>query len=225
MGTVDIITSGRPDLTEYAAEYGYLRGARLYNEGEYRIRDVSLDFLDMDWEDPDPEALIKAADHHRPKYVVAGDYLRDEDNVARVNERARDLRRYAENVIVVPKSPGDLQHVPKWCVVGYSVPSDYGGTDIKLRQYQCADQDIHILGGTPHAQFRIIGQLWTDNICSVDGNSIHKAATIGAKAWFPDRPHWRKIHGENAVKRAYRRSITNLFKSHQRRGLIEGCPA
>jgi hypothetical protein len=220
MGEVDLITSGRVDLTEYAASKGYLRGARLDKASRYYQHDVCVDFLDMDWNDPDPEGLLEAAERHRPKYVVAGDYLRDEDNTQRVNRRARQLREYADNVIVVPKSPGELAEVPEWCVVGYSVPSEYGGTDIPLREYRDISQPIHILGGTPHRQFEVVGKLWLDSVCSVDGNSIHKAATIGAKAWHPSVPRWRKVDGEDAVERAYRESVDNLARVHRSRGYL-----
>lgn len=220
MGKVDIITSGRLDLTEYAGEKGYLRGARLDKADRYANHGVAVDFLDMDWNDPDPDKLIRAAKDHRPKYVVAGDYLRDEDNTAIVNQRAETLSDYAENVIVVPKSPGDLADVPEWCVVGYSVPTDYGGTDIRLQKYTEIPQDIHVLGGTPHRQFDIVGRLWLDSVRSIDGNSIHKSATIGAKAWYPDSPHWRKMDGDDAVERAYKTSVDNLIQAFESRGYI-----
>jgi len=220
MAIVDIITSGRVDLTEYAGKKGYLRGARLDKADRYANHGVAVDFLDMDWNDPDPDKLIRAAKDHRPKYVVAGDYLRDEDNTQLVNNRARQLRDLAENVIVVPKSPGDFQHVPEWCVVGYSVPTEYGGTDIPLREYVSLPNQIHVLGGTPHRQFDVVSQLWLENVCSIDGNSIHKAATIGAKAWHPAVPHWRKVDADDAVERAYRESVDNLHAAHKARGYI-----
>jgi hypothetical protein len=219
MGQVDIITSGRPDLTAYAGDHGFLRGARLDKERRYYDQDVRVDFLDMEWEDPDPDHLIDAAERHRPKYAVAGDYLRDQDNAAAVHERADRLREFVENVIVVPKSPGDLDRVPEWCVVGYSVPTEYGGTDIPLRAYRDITQPIHVLGGTPHRQLEVAGRLWLDSICSMDGNSIHKAATIGAKAWHPTVPRWRKVDGEDAVERAYRKSVDNLRQEYAARGM------
>jgi len=135
----DVITTGRPDLTEFAAERGWLVGCRLDAISEYERAGVSVDFLDMHWEDPQPGLLLEKAAEHEPKYVVAGDYLRDDNNVQEVNDRAAALRDYAENVIVVPKSPGDLEHVPEWCVVGYSTPTKYGATDIKLRRYREID--------------------------------------------------------------------------------------
>jgi len=219
---VDIITTGRPDLTEYAAEYGYLRGTRLDDEPRYRREDVRVDFLDVHWEDPDFESLLDAAEWHQPAYVVAGDYDADDENYDLVNERARELRQYAQNVIIVPHAEGELEKVPEWAVVGYSVPTDYAATEIPLRQYRETSHDIHILGGTPHEQHRLLGQLWLENVVSMDCNSHHKAATIGAKAWYPAKPRWRKVGPEgmeNAVEQAYRISVTNLHQDHLKRGL------
>jgi len=220
---IDIITTGRPDLTEYAAEYGYLRGTRLDDEPRYRREGVRVDFLDVHWEDPDFEGLLEAAKWHRPKYGIAGDYDREWDNIDAVNDRAERLRGVADNVIVVPKAPGQIAEVPEWCVVGYSAPSAYEGTDIPVRDYRETIHDIHILGGTPHQQHRLLGELWLENVCSMDCNSHHKAATIGAKAWYAATPHWRKIGPEameNAVTEAYKTSVVNLHTDHQRRGLF-----
>ena len=221
MPSVDIITTGRPDLTAYAEEYGYLRGTRLDDEPRYRSKGVRVDFLDLHWEDPDWDGLLEAAEWHEPKYAIAGDY--DGSNHDRINDRARQLREYAENVIVVPHEDGDLDHVPEWAVVGYSTPSEYAATDIPIREYRETSNDIHILGGTPHQQHSILGRLWVENVCSMDCNSHHKAATIGAKAWYAARPHWRKVGPEgmeNAVESAYKTSVINLNQDHQRRGLF-----
>lgn len=221
MPSVDVITTGRPDLTAYAEEYGYLRGTRLDDEPRYRRKGVRVDFLDLHWEDPDWGGLLEAAEWHEPKYAIAGDY--DGSNYETINDRARQLAEYAENVIVVPHEDGDLEHAPEWCVVGYSTPSEYAGTDIPIRQYRETSHDLHILGGTPHEQHRLLGRLWVENVVSMDCNSHHKAATIGAKAWHPARPHWRKLGPENlpnAVEQAYKLSVTNLHQEHRRRGIL-----
>ena len=217
-----MITTGRPDLTAYAEEFGYLRGTRLDDEPRYRDAGVEVDFLDLHWEDPDWAGLLEAVEWHQPAYAIAGDY--DGPNHETINDRARELRSLGvENVIVVPHHEGDLAHVPDWAVVGYSTPSEYAATDIPLRKYREATHDIHILGGTPHQQHTLLGRLWVDNVQSMDCNSHHKAATIGAKAWYPNRPHWRKVgpeNMENAVESAYRTSVSNLHTEHRRRGIL-----
>lgn len=219
VSSVDIITTGRPDLTAVAERYGFLRGTRLDDEPRYRRAGIQVDFLDVHWDDPDFEALLEAAKWHNPRYCVAGDYDDDAGNYDVVNRRAERLRDHVENVIVVPHARGELEIVPEWAVVGYSTPTDYAGSEIPLRRYRETTHDVHILGGTPHEQHRLLGRLWLDSVVSMDCNSHHKAATIGAKAWHPDEPHWRKVDGENAVEEAYRIAVENLHEEHQKRGI------
>ena len=227
MPPLDVITTGRPDLTARAQRHGCLRGTRLDKEPAYRKRGIRVDFLDLHWADPDSEDLVEAAAWHRPKYVVAGDYEhRDDDGelvgdpAEVVNERARRLREHAENVIVVPHTPGQVEHVPEWAVVGYSTPTTYGGTEAPIWEYR--GRDLHILGGTPHQQLDILGYLGSD-VVSVDGNSYHKAATKGAKYWRDDpAKHWHRVDqdGPEAVVSAYARSIRNWVGALERRGWI-----
>jgi hypothetical protein len=216
--SVDLITTGRPDLTTVAARRGYLRGARLDHLGEYEVRDLSVDFIDVHWEDPDFPALVEAAARHYPRYAIAGDY--DGDNFEQIHDRAATLRKHAENVIVVPHHPGEVDRVPEWCVVGYSVPSAYAGTTAPVWEYRQTGHDVHILGGTPHGQLDLLDYLGRDTVVSMDCNSHHKAATIGAKAWYPESPRWRRIEGDHAVEEAYRISVENLHETHQQEGLV-----
>jgi GNAT superfamily N-acetyltransferase len=205
----DLITTGRQDLTKIAAEYGWLRGARLDSLGEYEKRNVELDFIDLHWEDPDAEALLAAAKRHRPRYVVAGDY--DEDNHGEINQRAADLRQFAENVIIVPHAPGEVSKVPEWATVGYSTPSEYAGTDAWVWEYN--GRDVHILGGKPDQIQEVYGYLG-DSVVSIDCNSFHRGATSFAKWWAKTTPSWNKLstataRPENAA-RAYENSMLNL---------------
>lgn len=220
MGEIDFVTTGRTDLTEYARERGLLTGSRLDHITEYENEGIDVRFIDMHWEDPDIEKLVSKCKRHKPDYAIAGDYSRDTDNTHLVNETADRLKNHCDNVIVVPKVESHLDNIPSYALVGYSTPSEYEGTDIGLRRYIDIDNDIHILGGTPHKQFEIIGKIWVDNVQSADSNSIHKAATMGSKYWKPDFPRWVKIDGDNAVERAYRRSVDNVIKSISIRGLF-----
>jgi GNAT superfamily N-acetyltransferase len=215
----DLITTGRQDLTEIAADYGWLRGARLDSLGEYEKRDIELDFIDLHWEDPDPEALLAATMRHRPKYVVAGDY--GDDNHAQINDRAEQLREYAEHVIIVPHAPGDVERVPEWAVVGYSTPTKYAGTEAPVWEYQ--GRDVHILGGKPGQIQEIYGYL-ADSVVSIDCNSFHRGATSFAKWWAKTTPSWNKLptptaRPENAV-RAYENSMLNLSYALREKGII-----
>jgi hypothetical protein len=218
LASVDVVMTGRPDLVEMAVDRGYFAGARLDKVPEHEGYGTNLEMIDIHWKNPRPDALVSACRRHRPTYCVAGDY--DGENHGTINDRARRLRGYCENVIVVPHHDGDLAHVPEWAVIGYSVPSEYAATEIPLRRYREAEQPIHILGGTPHDQLGLLGQLWTDNVVSMDCNSHHKAATIGSKAWHPTRPRWRQVpEGPDRVERAYETSVKHLDTEYQQRGI------
>lgn len=205
----DVITTGRPDLTDVAASYGWLRGSRLDDVGRYEKLDINLDFIDLHWEDPQPDELLAATMRHRPRYVIAGDY--DGDNYEEINDRGRQLRNYADRVIIVPHEPGEVDRVPDWAVVGYSTPTGYAGTDAPVWEYH--GRDVHILGGTVE-QLRELYPYLADDVVSIDCNSFHRGATSFAKWWAGSEPHWNKLSTpipkpENA-KRAYENSMLNL---------------
>jgi ribosomal protein S18 acetylase RimI-like enzyme len=219
----DLITTGRPDLTAIAANYGWLRGTRLDDLERYERRDIDVEFIDLHWQDPDPERLLAATEKHRPRYVIAGDY--DKDNYQEINDRARQLRGYAENVIIVPHEPGEIGQVPEWATVGYSTPTEYAGTDAPVWEYR--GRDIHILGGTIEQQIQLYGYL-ADSIVSMDCNSFHRGATSFAKWWGHSSPSWNKLAApvaspENA-KRAYENTLLNLsYKLREAAVIPEWC--
>jgi len=218
--SIDFITTGRPDLTAIAGLYGWLRGSRLDDIGTYENRDIKLDFIDIHWEDPNPDALLAATMRHRPKYVVAGDY--DGQNYTEINKRASDLRRYAENVIIVPHEPNEVTHVPEWAIVGYSTPTGYAGTDAPIWEYY--DRDIHILGGTIDQILKLYGYLGSD-IVSIDTNSFHRAATKFAKWWGKTTPKWNRLAAPTAcpgnVSKAYENTMLNMNYALREQGVIQ----
>lgn len=217
--TPDLITTGRPDLTAIAENYGWLRGSRLDDVPRYENENVSLEFIDVHWEDPDREGLLAACERHEPKYVVAGDY--NGENDAAINDFAADLRQHAQNVIIVPHEPGEIETVPEWAVVGYSTPTGYAGTDAPVWEYY--GRDVHILGG----KIDQIRELWSylrDEIVSIDCNSFHRGATSYAKWWGQSTPSWNKLpttvaKAENAT-RAYENSMLNMSYVLREEGLL-----
>lgn len=217
--TPDLITTGRPDLTEIAEAYGWLRGSRLDDVPRYEKLGISLEFVDLHWEDPKPTELLAATMRHRPRYVVAGDY--DGANYAEINDRARQLRPYAENVIIVPHEPGEVDLVPGWAVVGYSTPTGYAGTDAPVWEYY--GRNVHILGGKVK-QIRELYRYLSDEIVSIDSNSWHRDAMSFAKWWGKTSPHWNKVatptpQAENAVQ-AYENSMMNISYALREQGVI-----
>lgn len=202
----DVIATARPELTDISERYGYLTGSRLDNLPPYESKGIDVDFIDMNWKNPRPKELIAACRRHNPKYAVAGDYDESGSSVDTVNERSQILLDHADNVIVVPKRSGEVEKVPPNCIVGYSVPTEYGGTKANIDEYR--GRDIHLLGGTPHKQITLTDR-FGDDVVSIDGNSYLKAATIGNKYWTKDPPRWKLVKWtkEDRVKLAYENSV------------------
>ncbi|MFP4627184.1 MAG: DUF6610 family protein [Natronomonas sp.] len=216
----DLITTGRPDLTAVAAEYGWLRGTRLDDLARYERQGIEVEFIDLHWEDPKPDELLAATMRHRPRYVIAGDY--DGENCQEINDRARQLRDYAENVIVVPHEPGEVERVPEWAIVGYSTPTEYAGTDAPIWEYR--ERDVHILGGNIEQHIQLYGYL-ADSIVSMDCNSFHRGATSFAKWWGQSTPSWNKLatpvaKPENA-QRAYENTMLNVQYKLRQEGILQ----
>lgn len=213
---IDVITTGRPDLTDYAHKHGWLTGCRLDAIGEYENAGGSPEFIDLHWEDPDTETLLEKCREHRPKYAVAGDY--DGENYDEINDVAAQLREYAENVIVVPHEPGEVDEVPEWAVVGYSTPTNYAGTDAPVWEYY--GRDVHILGGTMN-QIRVVINALGDNIVSLDTNTMHRDATRFGEYWSQSGRTRKQTAGvENNIREAYENSILNMTYALEQWGMI-----
>jgi len=212
----DIITTGRPDLTEYAATHGWLRGCRLDAIQNYERADVSPEFIDMHWEEPDRDTLLTKCMQHNPRYAIAGDY--DGSNYERINDFADQLNQYAENVIIVPHEPGEIAEVPEWAIVGYSTPTEYAGTDAPIWEY--TGRDVHILGGTMNNIKLVLDHLG-DSVVSLDTNTMHRDATQYGEYWSISKPN-RKKHASTlpSIREAYENSIINMTYAFEEWGLI-----
>jgi len=213
---IDIITTGRPDLTEYAHKYGWLSGCRLDALSNYERAGISPSFIDVHWEDPDRDGLLAKCMQHNPEYVVAGDY--DGDNYNEINDFAGQLRQFAENVIIVPHEPGEVEKVPEWAVVGYSTPTNYAGTDAPVWEYY--GRDVHILGGTMN-QIKVVVDALRDNIVSLDTNTMHRDATRFGEYWSQSgRTRKRTAGVENNIRESYENSILNMTYAFEQWDLI-----
>jgi len=213
---VDLITTGRPDLTAYAESYGWLRGCRLDAMQNYERAGVSPEFIDLHWEEPNRDEFLAKTIQHKPNYVIAGDY--DGENYETINSFADKLQQYAENVIIVPHEPGEISKVPEWAIVGYSTPTSYAGTDAPIWEY--TGRDVHILGGTMPQIKTVVNHLKHD-IVSLDTNTMHRDATQFGEYWSPGGRQRKKIaHTGNTVREAYENSILNMTYAFESWGLL-----
>lgn len=200
----DVITTAGHEHMRIAYEWGFKTGGRLDNIDRLAEDGIPIHFIDMDWHNPEFDRLVEACKKYEPEYVVGGDYTKHDpshpdSNIELINERAEILDQYAENVQVVPHGSNQVEHVPKDMVVGYSVPTTYGAAEGELIDYH--GRDIHLLGGAPAKQMRMI-QEFGEDIVSIDGNAINKMANVANRYWTggkweyqcdrkwePDGPH------------------------------------
>lgn len=154
-------------------------------------------FADQDWRRPDRARYMAALAQHRPVVATVLDWER-RDQLDEVLSWAEEAAQYVQRVIIIPKvlswnNPLDL--LPRRVggadvVIGYSVPTRHGGTDLPLSYFE--RWPVHLLGGSPHAQMRLARRL---NVVSADGN-MHQLQSQSGRFWSAEKGskgHWRQL--------------------------------
>lgn len=160
-----------------AVTEGWRPGARYTNLRDVRHVDFTgVGFLDIDWKNYSFEAHLDAAAKVRPFITVARD-VECVSQLDRILIEAGKLQKYAGRVIVVPKDPilEDRLHqtIPNEFMLGYSVPTKYGGTKIQPRAFEWS---VHLLGGRPDTQRRLADLM---PVVSMDCNRFTYDAQFG----------------------------------------------
>lgn len=156
---------------------GWRPGARYTNLRDVRDVDFTdVGFLDIDWKNYSFEAHLDAVAKVRPFITVARD-VECVSQLDRILIEAGMLQKYAHRVIIVPKDPvleGGLHRaIPNEFMLGYSVPTKYGGTKINPRAFEWS---VHLLGGRPDAQRRLADLM---PVVSMDCNRFTYDAQFG----------------------------------------------
>lgn len=141
-------------------------------------------FMDNEWKDYEHSLHIEGIAKHRPKYSTVLDVLTKGQcelmglpfvPLDQILKWAEEVEQYAENVIVIPKYDC-IEEIPKKYMLGYSVPSSYGGTPLSFDRF--ANRRVHLLGGSVRSQY----YLWTQypkEVVSIDTNYIHLISNYG----------------------------------------------
>lgn len=171
---IKIVNHSRKVL-EIASENGWEVGARYTN-----LRDIksfeSVAFIDIDWKNYNFEKHLDAVRKVQPKMTVA----RDIENIDELDEiliEAEKLQEHCESVILVPKDKrliDKIELLPKKFILGYSVPSKYGKTEIPAEKFKY--RKVHLLGGRPDVQRKLAQYL---NVVSADCNRFTLDAQFG----------------------------------------------
>jgi hypothetical protein len=173
-GLVRFVAHSRTILS-IAMQYGWKPAARYTN-----LRDIRhlpcLGFLDIEWRNYSFERHLEAARSLKPMTTVARDVL-DIKELDGILHEASLLARYSENVVVVPKDPrlrNKIERlIPPEFVLGYSVPTRYGGTQIPAGAFK---GPVHLLGGRPDVQRDLADRM---DVVSVACNRFTLDAAFG----------------------------------------------
>lgn len=161
---------------DIAIKYGWLPGAKYTN-----LRDIrtykSVGLLDIDWKNYCFKTHLSAVQKFRPHYTVARDIV-DSKDLESILEEANELQKFSTKIIIVPKDTKlapiiNSKKIPENYIIGYSVPSKYGGTEIPPNEFK---RPVHLLGGRPDVQRRL-GDLMP--VVSLDCNRFTLDAEYG----------------------------------------------
>lgn len=206
-------------VLEVATAHGWIPGARYTNLRDVR-RFNHLGFLDIDWKRYNFERHLRCAEETRPFLTVARD-VEDRKDLRAIIDQAYKLNEFCDLVIIVPKDEAlasDLEdQIPKEFVLGYSVPTRYGGTRIPPGAFR---RPTHLLGGRPDVQRRLAELL---PVFSIDGNRFTLDAGFGD--YFDGerfRPH--PIGGYRNCLIDSVRNITRLWDNYQTKTSGAGHP-
>jgi hypothetical protein len=205
-------------VANIARQHGWLPGARYTNLRDVRRFD-RLGFLDIDWKNYSFARHLSAARSTNPMVTVAQDIV-NIDNLWQTLDEAHELRRYADDVIIVPKDirlTGCLDEaIPPEFLLGFSVPTRYGGTAIPMTAFR---RPVHLLGGRPDVQRRVAAVL---PVVSIDCNRFTLDASFGD--YFDGdcfRPHPKG--GYDRCLDASIRNINKLWVNYDPSGIWSGC--
>ena len=191
-------------VVSIAHEHGWRPGARYTNLRDIRhVQFSGVGFLDIHWKSYCFETHLAAAAQVRPRLTVARD-VEQVGDLGSILKEAAELSRHAEQVIVVPK---DLaledrleSAIPAEFMLGYSVPTRYGGTRINPAAFT---RPVHLLGGRPDVQRRLAELM---PVVSLDCNRFTLDARFGD---YFDGETFRP-HPEGGYEACLRASLRNM---------------
>lgn len=209
-GVLKFVAHGRK-VVSLGVQHGWRPGARYTNLRDVRhVTFSGAGFLDIHWRQYSFSQHLEAAKRTRPFLTVARDILSKRD-LADILREAEELKRHARHVIVVPKDgclSGKLNKlIPSEYILGYSVPTRYGGTCLQPQEF---DRPVHLLGGRPDVQRELAHHM---PVVSLDCNRFTFDARFGD--YFDGerfRPH--PTGGYDACLKASLSNITALWAGY-----------
>lgn len=219
--TLIYCAAGNPAFGRAALEAGWQYGARL---PAWFDSALPLSFADQDWKGPDRAAYMACLEKHRPDTATVLD-LEREEQLAEVLSWAVEAAAFVWRVLVIPKVSGVIERLPRQVgkaqvVLGYSVPTSYGGTTVPLWEF--AGWPVHLLGGSPQRQLDLARFL---DVVSLDGGMAQQQANR-CRFWTRQKVNgspWVQLRDagdtrtEGANLECFRRSLVNIRAAWLRR--------
>lgn len=161
---------------------------------EHTNVDLPVLFLDHDYRDPDRDAIRQAIDRYEPQVAVIGDAYTLQDADA-LDTFAAEVRTTYDDVepVIAPKCGEALDIIDDQTVLGWAAGTSTRHPNDFSRPADWRARRIHVLGGSPAIQLRVIDQLTQPtlddrppaDIHSVDWNGYAKGAYHG-EYWSAD---------------------------------------
>ena len=186
---IDVFVNMAPQLCKIAEACGLRTGVisttasqRYYDKT--KLLNLSVDFLDNEFTDYNHEKHVEAVKLFTPQYATVRDLMTKKQckeagneyySFEQIMEWAEEVDEHAENVIVIPKYDC-IEDIPEKFMLGYSIPSSYGGTPLPLEAFK--GRRVHLLGGNWKRQLGALGVLEED-VVSLDNNHMAKIAAFG----------------------------------------------
>lgn len=172
-----------------AYEMGFLPGmisekVDAWRKIQERQPGIRIGLMDNEWHDYDHAAHVAGVREARPKYATVRDVMtRAQCEAAGVDfypldeilDMAAEVEEYADHVIVIPKYDC-LDKIPEKYVIGFSVPTSYGGTPMPASALR--GRRVHLLGGSWKNQRTFLDILGED-VVSLDNNHLLRICEWG----------------------------------------------
>lgn len=149
-----------------------------------------MTFIDNSYHDYDHGQHLEVVQRLTPKYATVRDIMsRDQCEAAnipyydfdQIMAWAEELATGAQHVIIIPKIDC-LHEIPERFMLGYSVPTAYGGTPLPPSRF--AHRPVHLLGGSWKNQLAYLNVLG-DAVVSMDFNHVSYLGRYGTFC-YPD---------------------------------------
>jgi hypothetical protein len=177
--TLDLIYSsaGNEKFSEIAARNNWRLGAQMPKTVYARPY-----FADQNYKNPQITRYAASVEAWSPTLATVTDWERYEQ-MEDIFDMAESIAPHVETIIIIPKIVGTVELIPpiiggRKIRLGYSVETRHGKTPVKPHEF--GDRDVHLLGGSPHTQMALYGQM---NVVSADTNYHQRMAVKYGAVW------------------------------------------